>query len=107
MTLESFYFIAQIMAALGVMGSLLFVGLQIRSGTRKQLLTRTTEASENYAQFQFIPINNPEFRDIWIKGSDDIEKLSPSELLAFGAYLALWIRSIMRVTAATESWSWR
>jgi len=36
MTLESFYFIAQIIAALAVVGSLIFVGFQIRGNTREQ-----------------------------------------------------------------------
>lgn len=110
--LENFYFIAQILAALGVMGSLLFVGLQIKSSTREQALTRSTESTQHYGEFQLLLINNAEFRDIWLKGVDDLESLTPSELLSFGAYMALWVGSVMRVRAqrkagygSKDSWS--
>lgn len=99
MTLETLYFIAQILAALGVISSLLFVGLQIKSNTREQVLTRATEQTQHYGEFQLLLINNAEFRDIWLRGADDLESLAPSELLAFGAYLALWVGSVMRVQA--------
>ena len=92
------------------MGSLVFVGLQIRAGTREQKLTRSNEGADNYSRFQVLLIENPDFRDIWIKGADDITLLTPSELLAFGAYLALWVDSAQRQLAqiragyATDSW---
>ncbi|MEH6552430.1 MAG: hypothetical protein V7744_20840 [Pseudomonadales bacterium] len=108
--LETLYFLAQILAAFAVVGSLVFVGLQIRGNTKEQGLTRANEAVENYERFQLILIENPEFREIWIKGADDIKQLAPSELLAFGAYMALWVTSAQKITAqmkagyATISW---
>jgi len=66
MTLEAFYFAAQILAALAVVGSLLFVGIQI-------------------------------------KGAEGISVLSPQELLAFGAYMALWVDSAQRIQAQQDS----
>jgi len=41
MTLEAFYFIAQILAAIAVVSSLMFVGIQLRAQTREQILTRS------------------------------------------------------------------
>jgi hypothetical protein len=108
--LESLYFFAQIIAAIAIVASLVFVGLQIRASTKDQRLTRANEDADNYSRFQILLIENPEFRDIWVKGADDINMLTPSELLAFGAYLALWVDSAIRLAAqiragfAINSW---
>lgn len=96
--LENLYFLAQILAAFAIVGSLVFVGLQIRAATKEQKLTRANEGADNYSRFQVILIENPEFREIWIKGADDVTLLSPSELLAYGAYLALWVDSAQRMS---------
>ena len=99
MTLETFYFIAQIIAAVAIVGSLLFVGMQIRAGIREQRLTRANENADNYSRFQVLLIENPEFRDVWNKGADDLSSLNRNELLGFGAYMALWVDSLMRIDA--------
>lgn len=103
MDLEALYFSTQIIAGLAVFGSLVFVGLQIRASTREQQLTRSNEGADNYSRFQVILIENPEFRDIWIKGADDINQLEPSEMLAFGAYMALWVDSATRMVAQSKA----
>jgi hypothetical protein len=103
MDLEVLYFLTQILAGLAVFGSLVFVGLQIRASTREQQLTRANEGADNYSRFQVILIENPEFRDIWIKGADDINQLDPSDLLAFGAYMALWVDSATRMVAQNKA----
>lgn len=94
---------AEIFGALAVVVSLIYVALQVRANTREQRLTRANEAADNYSRFQTLLIENPEFRDIWIKGADDISVLSPSELLGFGAYMALWVDSATRVQAQQRS----
>lgn len=103
MSLEDFYFIAQIISALAIVGSLLFVGLQLREQNREQLLARSNEALENHDQFQRLLVENSDFREIWIKGRDGMEDLTPSERLAFGAYLALWMGTMMRTNARRKA----
>lgn len=100
MTLESFYFLAQIIAGMAVVASLVFVGLQVRGSTREQRLTRTYESVAAYEVFQHLLINNREFREIWLKGAKGLDNLDDQELLAFGAYMALWISSAMRDRAS-------
>ena len=75
MTLEDFYFISQIMAALGVMASLVFVGLQIRQNTR------ATKASAGFDAANSIASLN---EHIWANYSDErilegIETYDPSK----------------------------
>ncbi len=103
MSLEALYFVAQIIAALAVVASLVFVGLQVRASTREQALTRSIEAGDNYDRFQYLIIENPEFREVWVKGADDIGALSKTELMAFGAYMALWVGSVMRFSMRDQA----
>lgn len=94
---------AEIFGAVAVIVSLLYVALQIRANTREQRLNRANESADNYSRFQMLLIENPEFRDLWVKGADDITALTPSELLGFGAYMALWVDSLVRVRAQMSS----
>ncbi len=49
MTLEDFYFISQIAAAIGIIGSLIFVGLQVRRDAEQtQLNTRALKAASAF-----------------------------------------------------------
>lgn len=99
MTLEALYFIMQIVAAVSVVASLVFVGLQVRGNTREQRLTRTIEGIAAYEAFQHLLINSREFREIWLKGAKGLGNLDDQELLAFGAYMALWVSSANRTGA--------
>jgi len=99
MTLENLYFVMQIVAGLAVVASLVFVGLQVRGNTREQQLTRTIEGVAAYEAFQHLLINNREFREIWLKGVKGLDNLDDQELLAFAAYMALWVSSANRVRA--------
>lgn len=103
MTLEALYFIAQIIAALAIVGSLVFVGIQLRAQNRDQQLARGNEAAENHDRFQKLLIENPDLRDIWVKGADNMDALTPAERIAFGAFLALWVGAIMRFDHRTKA----
>lgn len=94
---------AEVFGGIAVVVSLLYLALQVRANTKEQRLTRANEAADNYSRFQMLLIENPDFRDIWVKGADDISVLSPSELLGFGAYMALWVDSATRVQAQQRS----
>jgi hypothetical protein len=95
--LENLYFFAQIIASVAMVGSLVFVGVQIRGNTRDQELTRANDGADNYSRFQILLIENPEFRDVWVKGGNNMDVLNPAELIAFGAFLALWVDSANRM----------
>jgi len=103
MTLETLYFLAQIVAALAIVASLLFVGLQLRAQNREQQLARGNDAAESHDRFQKILIENPDLRDIWVKGADSMDALAPAERIAFGAFLALWVGAMMRFEQRTKA----
>ncbi len=48
MTLEDFYFLSQIVAAIGIMASLVFVGLQMRAQARETRLSSIAEIMAEY-----------------------------------------------------------
>jgi len=62
MTLETIYFISQIFAALGVMASLVFVGLQVRQNTRATKASAAFEATNSLASLN---------EQLWANYSDE------------------------------------
>ena len=62
MTLETVYFISQIIAALGVMASLVFVGLQIRQSTRATKASAAFDATNSLASLN---------EQLWANYSDE------------------------------------
>lgn len=83
MTLEALYFIAQIMAALAIVGSLVFVGLQIRAQTKEQWLVRIQYRNESLSRFFEILNDRPENRDVFIEGLASFQSLSPPDRVLF------------------------
>ena len=74
MTLEAFYFIAQIIAAVAIVGSLIFVGLQIRANTREQRFQRAHERAQRVAPAFSDMVNNRELRGVMLKARAGTER---------------------------------
>ena len=86
MTLEDFYFISQIAAALGIMASLIFVGIQVRQSTeqaRKAEAARRADATQavhdNFANMYLTFVSNLEAADAAAKGLKEPDALSDGE----------------------------
>ena len=86
MTLEDFYFISQILAALGIMLSLIFVGLQVRQSTeqaRKAEAARRADATQavhdNFANLYLTFSSSLEGMDVATKGLKDPDVLTEGE----------------------------
>ena len=86
MTLEDFYFISQIIAALGIMLSLIFVGLQLRQSTeqakRVEEATRVAamrEAHSNLANWYMHTSQHPHLTSLIGKALNDFKSLSEDE----------------------------
>ena len=85
MTLEEIFQISQIAAALGVIASLVFVGLQVR-GNAKAVRSATAQAvQDNYSNFYMTLANSPDTLAIHLKGMTDFEALSDVEKAQFVA----------------------
>ncbi len=89
MSLENIYYIGQSVAVVAILGSLLFVGFQVRQNTKAQHLA----VQQNYyaAKNAFVSLiaENPLFADIYRKGLSDILSLSETERWQFGAMMQM------------------
>ena len=74
--------LAELAGALGVVGSLVYLAIQIRSNT-KQLKFAATQSVGESIDRAFDPIYTEPCLSIWYKGHQDLESLSPSESAAF------------------------
>jgi hypothetical protein len=75
--------IAELLGALGVIGSLVYVALQVRSSTRASKVESKLRLTEAMVAYGNQLLENPELNDLMIKGRKDIEELSKEELLRF------------------------
>lgn len=83
MTLETLYLIMQIVAALAVIGSLVFVGLQVRAYTREQEHLRRFETFQIFntiADFMSGPGN---LSEVFAKAATDINNMTYPERIRF------------------------
>lgn len=86
MTLEALYFVAQIIAAIAIIGSLVFVGFQIRANTREHRTTAYNIRSEKWVAINQLISSNTELWEAVIKGNRSYRDLTPSERMAYGAF---------------------
>lgn len=86
--LEQIYMIAEIVAAISVIASLLFVGFQLRQNTE----TLKVAAAETYYTIMKNStqpsVNDETFSDFYLRGFDGIEGLTPVEVGRLMAYYA-------------------
>ena len=79
MTLEAFYFAAQIIAAAAIVASLVFVGLQVRAQTKEQAIHRVQARATLAANVYTWAIESREFRDTLAKATGGLEAMSDDE----------------------------
>jgi len=79
MTLEDIYFLAGIVASLGIIVSLIFVGLQIRQNTHATQSAAAQSVHSNFAGFYTSLQNNPDLLGITIKGLQEYDALTETE----------------------------
>lgn len=87
MTLENIYYIGQTIAVLAVVGSLIFVGVQLRQNTIAQ--RQNAQDAFNIMKFDHMSllISNPDVADIHRRGLKDLSKLDDIERWRFGAIM--------------------
>ncbi|MEP0190493.1 MAG: hypothetical protein ABJP70_07720 [Erythrobacter sp.] len=87
MTLEDFYFLSQIVAAVGIMLSLIFVGIQMRQSTEQakrmeegSRVAAMREAHGNLANWYMHTSQNQQLASLIDKALNDFDTLSVDEL---------------------------
>jgi hypothetical protein len=86
MQLEQTFYASQIVAAIGVMGSLLFVGLQVRESARAVRAATTQAVHENFGELYFSLAQNPSVLQVLSKGYEDLNSLLAIEKRQFICY---------------------
>ena len=75
--------IREMMAALGVVASLIFVGWEIRQNTRALQAAAVQEMTGAVREQFHLFINNPELNSLTMRAEQDITDLTPDELRMF------------------------
>jgi hypothetical protein len=82
-SLEQIFFLSQIVAAVGIMASLVFVGFEIRNNARAVRSATAQSVHENYAAWYLELADNPAARAASVKGFVDLGSLTADEKTQF------------------------
>ena len=87
--------VAESIAALGVIASLLYLASQVRASTRAAAVTSKLASTDLLNKFIDLLIENPELSDIQIRGVLDLDSLNKEEYLRFSnmSLKAFWFFS--------------
>jgi hypothetical protein len=83
MTLEEIYYIGQTVSVFAIIGSLVFVGIQIRQNTRATQAASHHAVSNSLNEINRIFVENAEVTKIWLAGLNDRQGLSPEDRWRF------------------------
>jgi hypothetical protein len=86
MSLEKLSFIAQIVSALVVVASMIFVGIQLKHAASAIRVSSSQAHSECYTDLAKSVIDNADFARIWRTGLADPKTLNDDEWVRFVAY---------------------
>ena len=75
--------IAELVGALAVVASLLYIAVQVRAGTRASRVQSKLESVRLLNDFIDSMIKNPELNALWNRGRKDLESLPQEEYLRF------------------------
>ena len=83
MNWEAIATIAEIIGAVGVIASLVYLAVQIRDNTRSSRIQQQHESTRQFVDFMDILLLNPELAALHDKGRDSPESLDSVELVRF------------------------
>jgi hypothetical protein len=83
MTLESMFYISQTVAAFAIVGSLLFVGLEVRHSNRESRHRTIEEMLGNFRSLSLTIASNADTGSLWLRGLHDLAELEPVDRVRF------------------------
>jgi hypothetical protein len=92
MSLEQISFAAQIVSAIAIIASLIFVGMQVRQATEAVRNSSSQAHSAIYTQIVSTIIENADFAAIWRRGLTDPSAVDDDEWVRFVAYTSALFR---------------
>lgn len=91
--LSTFAAVADLLAAAGVIGSLIFLAMQLREQNRETGLKNWRELLVSLTEFK-ASANDPHMADVIVRGAADYHALSAADRLTYGLYLEQGIHII-------------
>ena len=91
-TLEQAYYIGELIAALAVIVSLLYVGRQMKQNTEAIQINAAQEFVQMFNTFTADLGSNKEMTVIWYTGTSDYKSLNKIDSIRFHAMVAQWMR---------------
>ena len=92
MTLEVAYFISQIIAAVALVASLAFVGIQLRQNTRSMRAATSTAHTQLLIQLGVFAGGTDDAARIWRSGLQGLDQLTENERVRFTVFLSTLVR---------------
>lgn len=93
MSLEQAYYIGQLVAAIVLVASLIYLAIEVRQNTKIAKLNSSHMNTQIYTQFMELVCSNGELADIYLRGLDDPAALTPVEQIRFNTLLAITFRN--------------
>jgi len=115
MSLEAIYFLSQIIAAICIVASLIFAGLQFRVYAQQSRETRLSAYTSDIQQFRHAIVVDRDVARIYRDGLEDMEKLDALDKWRFGAMmqnltgnyqLVIEFGDFMTSSAGKEGFDW-
>jgi len=84
--------VAELLGAIGVIGSLIYLGTQVRTSNLASQVDSKLKTTEFLVNFQDLLLGNPDLNEVMMRGRKGIEQLSKEEYLQFSnlAQKAFW-----------------
>jgi hypothetical protein len=92
-TLEELALIAEIVGGIGVIASLIFLGIEIRRQRRQSSLQAVNELTAQWSELMTSLHESHELAEIWLKGHRDFDALNGISKLRYGAYFGRFLRN--------------
>jgi hypothetical protein len=75
--------VAEAIGAVGVIASLLYLAMQVRAGARASAVESKLASTRGYTEFLDSLIESPELNDLFLRGRQGTESLTPQEYIRF------------------------
>ena len=97
MTLEELGSIGEFIAAIGLIVSLIFVGLEVRKTRKQNMVEGTENRLSAWNEWGQLLLTNPDLREIFLRGSKDIGELNEDERFAFNQLMIFQFTILVRM----------
>lgn len=89
MTLQELGNLGEFAAAIGLIVSLLFVGIELQKARKQSMVEGTEQRLDLFNDFNRLLLTNPELRKIWIRSRGELSDFDDDERFIFGQLMTL------------------